>query len=684
MNPDIIQFQCSACQSVLTVPAHLAGVSGPCPTCGQTVTSPAAMPSFGGQGFGAPSYSNTQAPVQQPQPTYEAPALNTMPAQPMPGSVMGTIQPTMNSGLLGGGATFPNAPQQPQPAPSWQTPGLGQTMMAVNQPAQSGFTPPPLAQPSLSGSLLPPQRNEGQFPMSGGLPQASGNPMAWGSGLNPAAPPAALQEPLGMPQRNSGQSSLIPGSSLPAMGGFGDRQEPSSLLSQAIPSAPLTPSKSDSFGGAPPPLPFQQPANSGVRARSLKKPKRSANVAMIGLAVLLLVAVVAAAGWLFREPILQLAERFMPKSAHAELATLPDGQKPAAPVIDIVPSDPKMAESAPVETTASFDPSEVAPASLKATPATTEEIAKATVPTSETGTPETTTASALPVATKGSSLMEAPTVSNNNGTKQATLDGSALTASDRGEIILDVPPEAKPAADALQKFLAATTLEERLKYTLAVDSMKPLMEEYYSKEPSRPIPVDAIGLVRLDPKPQLGGGAHAVFGVESKTWKFAIPVMLEERDGSFKVDWLSFVEFKDRRLENYLTNFQEGQALFHVSMTRTHYFEDKVPNSGNKEAFRINPAPPNPFSATVFVDKDSALSRDLRDKIPWGAQVFAIVGLEWMKLGNQAWVQMSAVPQLNWYSVPNAPKAVKASSSILKSESTEVPTETQKAVPIGR
>jgi hypothetical protein len=569
----------------------------------------------------------------------------------------------MNTGLLGE-SSFPSSLQQPYATPRWKAPGLGQTIMTGNLPNQIVLSPSPTVQLSFAGTLLPQQRTEGQPPLADSPPPAA-NPIARGSVLNQIPETVGISsESLHLHQRQPGQISIIPGSSVQ-----------------------LAQSTSKTFQDCPTPLTFQPTANSNRHSRSLKKPKRSANVALIGLAVLLLGAAVAAAGWLFREPILQLAERFMPKSAPTATNLFPEDPTPVAPVapvIDIVPSDPKMAESAAVAPTESFDPTETAPAPLKATPAATEEISKATIRNSKTVSPEMTEALALPVSTSDNSLTEAPTAPSGSPIKQATLDSSSMTASEQGKIILDVPPEAKPAADALQKFLAASSLEERLKYTLAVDSMKPLMEEYYSKEPSRPIPVDAIGLVRLDPKPQLGGGAHAVFGVESKSWKFAIPVMLEERDGSFKVDWLSFVEFKDRRLENYLTNFQEGPALFHVSMTRTHYFEDKVPSSSNKEAFRINPAPPNPFSATVFVDKDSALSRDLRDKIPWGAQVFAIVGLEWIKLGNQAWIQMSSVPQLNWYSVPSGPKAVKASSAILRNDSTEVPTEIQKAVPIGR
>ena len=80
------------------------------------------------------------------------------------------------------------------------------------------------------------------------------------------------------------------------------------------------------------------------------------------------------------------------------------------------------------------------------------------------------------------------------------------------------------------------------------------------------------------------------------------------------------------------------------------------------------------------MDKDSDLARELRDKVPWGAQVWAIVELEWNKLGNLSWVSLSAVPQLNWYSVP----ATEGSAAQRSPMESQVPTETQKAVPVGR
>lgn len=243
---------------------------------------------------------------------------------------------------------------------------------------------------------------------------------------------------------------------------------------------------------------------------------------------------------------------------------------------------------------------------------------------------------------------------------------------------MEVPEEGKAAAEALLKFLSAKDFKERLRYTLGATSMKPLMDRYYQAQPSGPIQVDAIGLVRLDPKPQMGGGgAHAVFGVESRAWEYPVPVMLEEGKDGFQVDWLSFVEFKDRILEKFFETYQEGPARFHVILTRVHDFEGKVPNSENKDAFHLRPAPPNPYLNTVFAEKDSQMGRELKDRIPWGAQVWAIVDLEWVKLGSQQWVQLVGVPQLNWYSVPIEPKS-KSGKGV------DLPDEVQRAVPVGR
>lgn len=221
----------------------------------------------------------------------------------------------------------------------------------------------------------------------------------------------------------------------------------------------------------------------------------------------------------------------------------------------------------------------------------------------------------------------------------------------------DVPAAAKPAVEALKKFLLANSLEERLKYTLGAEMMKPHMERYYTHAPDGPILVDRIQFVRMDPNPELGSGKHCILSLENKTWEYSVPVMLEEKNDGFKVDWVAFVEFKDRMLEKFFQTYMTGKACFHVGIIRQHFFEDGVPNLERKDAFRVSPAPPNSFQASVFLDKDSPLAQELRTRMPWETHVWAVVELEWKKLGSQQWVELSAVPQMHWYSLPMVPKA---------------------------
>jgi len=427
----------------------------------------------------------------------------------------------------------------------------------------------------------------------------------------------------------------------------------------------------------------------------MRKPKRTTNVFMIGLALLFLGGFLVAAGWLFREPIMQVVAKITGAASEAQPVPEVITELKEPPVADdkslTEPPKPVLA-SEDKEPAQSPLPANPAPPVIPSPPPPVQPAMTADsgdVVEVRKPAPQATELTPSNLGTSPSasgSLVEVPTKTDPQMADKSP--DAAVVSSESAAIRLDeVTDEAKPAAEALKKFLQAGSLQERIKYTLAADLMRPYMERYYGNNPDGPILVDALALVRFDPKPQIGGGAHAVFGIESKVWEFPVPVMLEMSGGSFKVDWLSFIEFKDRLLEKFLQGFQEGAARFHVGMTRIHYFEDKVPNaSTNKDAFRISSAPPNPFASVVFVDRESDLGRELRDKIPWGAQVWAIAELEWARLGSQSWVNLTAVPQLNWYSVPSAPKAQRGTPGAASpvADDAQVPTETQKAVPVGR
>lgn len=466
-----------------------------------------------------------------------------------------------------------------------------------------------------------------------------------------------------------------------------------SLLSREMPlaaPAPAVASLPEKLpAGIPPSIPQSAPVLSARNTRPLKKPARSSNIFMFSLAVLFLAGFVAAAAWMFREPLMEVVNRLRPQPKEV-VAQIPSAASAESGIPETSSGSPVKPDAEPEPSTAtaatpptpgrgSFNPEAPQISGTPAQKVTPEEIAALqSLPKPAIPTPPS-------VASSGQGLMEVPskpmTPSLQNGSEPTQAESLAMPSSKDAPKI-EVTEEAKPAADALLKFLNAEDLKERLRYTLAASSMKPIMERYYQAQPEGPVRVDSIGLVRYDPKPQMGGGAHVVFGVESRTWEYPVPVMLEETKEGFQVDWLSFVEFKDRLLEKFFEGYQEGPARFHVGITRTHYFEDKVPNSGNKDAFRISPAPPNPYLTTVFVEKDSQVGRELKDRIPWGSQVWAIVELEWVKLGTQQWVQLAAVPQLNWYSVPTETKSSEAKSKTGRNSGP--PDEVQRAVPVGR
>ncbi len=550
--------------------------------------------------------------------------------------------------------------------------------------------------PSLLGGL-PPKRPEGQSPatsslIGGGTSNAWGAPLAAGRDAGMSA--GGMAQP-GMPgAAGPSHSQLIPGSpALPSLHS-GNAESFGSLLAKKAPPSPMAGQTGIAGGmedetafapaGATPRLSGSDPRGAGRRL-STRKPKRGSNLMMFALAVVFLLGFLAVAGWLLRDQVTVLVNRFIPGrvptgTSHAgveipSLPTKPDSGKPSSDSIPVKDSLPppetaatadkdQVATSTPESAKPAFDPTEPEP--RKAMPATPDEVAAATTnaPSSTFPTPSDLPAVPAPPPSTAGGLVEVPPkaviASLNNGTTAPSNTENLMPSSDKG-LQIKASPEAQPAGEALRQFLMAGSLEERLKYTLAADEMQPLMERYYTHNSAGSIPVDLVGLVRFDPKPQVGAGAHAVFGVESKTWQYPVPVMLEETSSGFKVDWLSFVEFKDRMLEKFFQGYQEGPARFHVGIKRYHHFDDGIPNSDDKHSFEVTPAPPNPFKASVFVDKDSNLGLELVDKIPWGTGVWAIVELQWMKKGDREWVELAAVPQTNWYSVPaTAPKAAPA------------------------
>lgn len=221
-------------------------------------------------------------------------------------------------------------------------------------------------------------------------------------------------------------------------------------------------------------------------------------------------------------------------------------------------------------------------------------------------------------------------------------------ASNAVRVFDNATPETQGAVETLKRFLAANSWQEREKHVQMAEKVRPLMEQYYQLNPDGPIVVRQIQLMRHDKAPNTGGPPHCVFQVSGGDLKQPLPVMVEEEGNNWKVDWLTFTEFKDDLLQRFLESYQDEPKRFHVMMRRTHYFDEDVPGLDKLICFEIQPPMPG-FAGHVFVRRGTPLAQSLDRNVGWEvSKAAAIVEIQWRKEGNQQWVELTDVPQYNW------------------------------------
>ena len=418
----MLQFQCGFCHTILTVPAQMAGVSGPCPSCGQTVTSP------------------TPAPAAPPMQQWSPP---------------------------------PVAAPAPAPPPAWPPAPLQSPML--------GELPRTSMPPQQPNSGLPPKRAPGQPPLTASLPSAPGQ-MPWNSA--PGTPPlGSLDAPAGFSgSALPNQSRLIPGSpALPnmmpgshaggGMPGFPSSQSGSTLLGREMSPSPApqltqplqaggTPALSlgsafgqDGSAGAP-----VAPIPSGRSIASLRAP-RGTNFIRLAFAAIFLLGFLGLVGYLLKDylpglfPGLAGHEVAEENTKEASLLSTPTPLKSnpssssSTKPVDSGPTEKATSQpiasaetkTSPAPITAGFDPKEpVAPKTETAVTATsTTETAR---PASPPATANAMPVGSPPAATATGTLLEVPAKAvvsaESSGSQRATPGNLAPPLSSRKTIFL--------------------------------------------------------------------------------------------------------------------------------------------------------------------------------------------------------------------------------------------------------
>lgn len=183
---------------------------------------------------------------------------------------------------------------------------------------------------------------------------------------------------------------------------------------------------------------------------------------------------------------------------------------------------------------------------------------------------------------------------------------------------------------AIIRFFAAPNWQERLKYCLAPQKVKPLMEAYYKVHKDGPIVPEDIELTRMQPIEEDPGRHYFAFMVYFPGRAEGVPLSVEQTKTGCVIEWCSFVEGKDRVLAKFFSEPRKEPGTFRVSIRRGHYFEKDVPTQDKKVVFDISP-PDRSETFKLWVDKDSEVWRKGLDgeKFGWNLIAMMVLTLQW-------------------------------------------------------
>lgn len=162
MSDQLLSFSCGQCNTALQVPAAMAGISGPCPSCGATITAPAAQSSPEAPVAAQPKEGASQSVATQPTEVLTQPAAT----QPMEAPAQLAATEPAAAPAEPAATLTEEAPQQPaaaQPGEMFSQPVAAMPTTAPSQPVNprpaEGVLPPYSLPPAYQHPAnTPPQR----------------------------------------------------------------------------------------------------------------------------------------------------------------------------------------------------------------------------------------------------------------------------------------------------------------------------------------------------------------------------------------------------------------------------------------------------------------------------------------------------------------------------------------------
>jgi hypothetical protein len=213
------------------------------------------------------------------------------------------------------------------------------------------------------------------------------------------------------------------------------------------------------------------------------------------------------------------------------------------------------------------------------------------------------------------------------------------------------PPRIKVIAApeaALKAFLSAPDWRSRAKHVLHAERLLKKMEAYHADVPDGPTTVLSLSVIDTS-QDDAGKKAHlftCLVGTEAYPKGF--PVVTVQTPEGWKVDWESFVEFRDDHFRRFAAGEGSDAGAFHLFVRNTHYFGAPFPGGDKLTAFRVDPPMPE-RDQYAFVPTGSDLHKTLADATEWGHPLPLVLELSRKKHADgKTHLEITSILAPNW------------------------------------
>jgi hypothetical protein len=209
-------------------------------------------------------------------------------------------------------------------------------------------------------------------------------------------------------------------------------------------------------------------------------------------------------------------------------------------------------------------------------------------------------------------------------------------------------PQVSDEERAVRGLISATTVEEVLPWIYDAQSLEPIIRGYHAEHPIEPLAEAVVELEYSGVMPATGDKAH-IFTILHPRHPRGFPVSAERTPQGFRIDWQSYIQWRDGWLARFLEKKPAEPETLFVVLRRTHYFNDDVPALEEKLSFKITSAVPGDEGAVAFVDRHSAVGRSLAELYEWRTLYFPVVELQWVATQNGGqYLKINRVVRPTW------------------------------------